>query len=208
MPSWGEHEWFRFGTNVLGAFALNKAPVSLGVNLTGRTSSFLSTTSKANSFTPNRSLMNRLNKANLEFKLGQQAEGNAFQTRASTFEGVREASKYLQEQGVPRTFRKQILESFEVETISLRTADNATFGLRFYGGAANQSGRYLFPTFTNYTNRTGLALPSNWNSMSGISQFQITPGSRYIFGRTASQGGTYNGGSFQMYINNLNNITK
>src|SRR5690606_17986247 len=124
------------------------------------------------------------------------------------YDGVRAASKFLQEQGVPRIYRKQILESFEIGTISLRTADNATFGLRFYGGAANQSGRYLFPTFTNYTNRAGLALPPSWNSMSGVSQFQIAPGSTYIFGRAASQGGIYRGGSYQMYINNLNNLIK
>jgi RHS repeat-associated protein len=126
----------------------------------------------------------------------------------SAYDGVRAASKYLQGQGVPRVYRKQILESFEEGTISLRTADNATYGLRFYGGAANQSGRYLFPTFTNYTNRVGLALPQSWNSMSGISQFQIVPGSTYIFGRAASQGGIFNGGSYQIYINSLNNIIK
>jgi RHS repeat-associated protein len=126
----------------------------------------------------------------------------------SAYDGVRSASKYLQKQGVPRAYRKQILESFDIGTISLRTADNATYGLRFYGGAANQSGRYLFPTFTNYTNRVGLALPQSWNSMSGISQFQIAPGSTYIFGRAASQGGIYSGGSYQMYINSLNDLIK
>lgn len=126
-----------------------------------------------------------------------------------TYDGVRAASKYLQEQGVPRAYRKEILESFEVETISLRIADNSTYGLRFYGGAANKSGRYLFATFTNYTNRVGLALPQSWNnSMSGISQFQIKPGSIYIFGRASSQGTMYSGGSFQMYINNLSNLLK
>lgn len=80
-------------------------------------------------------------------------EATAAKGGAGAYDGVRAASNYLQAQGVPRAYRKQILESFEVGTISLRTADNATFGLRFYGGAANQSGRYLFPTFTNYTNR-------------------------------------------------------
>ena len=110
-------------------------------------------------------------------------------TTGGTYDGIRSASKYLQEQGVPRAYRKQILHSFEIETISLKIADNATFGIRFYGGAASKKGRYLFPTFTNYTNRAGLALPANWNSMAGISQYQIAPGSTYIFGRTASQGG-------------------
>jgi len=70
---------------------------------------------------------------------------NAAKRGVGAYDDVRAASKYLQAQGVPRAYRKQILESFEIGTISLRTADNATFGLRFYGGAANQSGRYLFP---------------------------------------------------------------
>jgi len=126
----------------------------------------------------------------------------------SSYNGVRAASQFLKEQGVPRAYRKQILESFEIQTISLEIADNATFGLRFYGGVANQSGRYLFPTFTNYTNRVGLALPPSWNSMTGLSQFQIAPNSTYIFGRASSQGGIYHGGSYQMYINNLDNLIK
>ncbi|APD07045.1 hypothetical protein UJ101_01529 [Flavobacteriaceae bacterium UJ101] len=70
----------------------------------------------------------------------------------------------------------------------------------------NASGRYLFPTFTNYTNRAGLALPPSWNSISGLIQFQIRPGTKYIYGRAASQGGVYRGGSNQMYINNINNL--
>ena len=48
----------------------------------------------------------------------------------------------------------------------------------------------------------------SWNSMSGISQFQIAPGSTYIFGRAASQGGIFSGGSYQIYINSLNNLIK
>ena len=124
------------------------------------------------------------------------------------YAGVRAASKYLQEQGVPRAYRQQILQSFEIETISLRTADNATYGLRFFGGAANETGRYLFPTFTNYTNRVGLALPPSWNSMAGISQFQISEGSSYIFGRAVSQGGIYTGGSYQMFVNSLKDLNK
>jgi RHS repeat-associated protein len=47
------------------------------------------------------------------------------------YAGVKAASKYLQTQGVPRVYRKQILQSFEIETVSLKIADNATYGLRF-----------------------------------------------------------------------------
>lgn len=90
----------------------------------------------------------------------------------------------------------------------MKTADNSTFGLRFFGGGANEKGRYFFPTFTDYTNRKALALPYKWNSMTGISQFQVAPGTPYIFGRAASQSANYTGGSFQMYINNLNNLQK
>ncbi|ROH96694.1 hypothetical protein [Chryseobacterium daecheongense] len=128
--------------------------------------------------------------------------------RTEAYAGVREASVYLQQAGVPRDYRKQILESFEIETISLRTADNSTYGLRFYGGIAKESGRYLFPTFNNYINRVGLALPPKWNTMSGFTQFKIAPGTPYVFGRAASQGGIYTGGSLQMYINDVKNLTK
>lgn len=70
-------------------------------------------------------------------------------------------------------------------------------------------GRYLFPTFTNQTNRVGLALPLSWrNTMTGISQFQVVPGTQYIFGRAASQGGIYSGGSYQMYVNDLKKLSK
>jgi RHS repeat-associated protein len=126
----------------------------------------------------------------------------------SAYAGIRSASNFLQQQGVSRAYRTQILQSFEAETVSLKTADNATFGLRFYGGAAGQKGRYLFPTFTEYTNREGLALPPSWNSMIGVSQFQVAPGTTYIYGRAASQGGSYTGGSYQMYINNVINLDK
>jgi len=124
----------------------------------------------------------------------------------SAYGGVRAASSYLQKIGVPRVYRKEILQSFDVGSITLRKARNKTYGLRFYGGAAEANGRYLFPTFTNYTSRTGLALPYKWNSMSGLRQFQIRPGSTYIYGRASSQGGIYSGGSYQMYLNNLDNL--
>lgn len=128
---------------------------------------------------------------------------------SSSYDGVRAASRHLQQQGVPRPIRKQVLQSFEVETISLRTADNTTFGLRFYDNInAKPEGRYLFPTFTNYTNRTGLALTPRFNQMSGIAQFQVKPGSTYIYGRAGSQGGTYKGGSFQLVVPNLNNLKR
>ena len=104
-----------------------------------------------------------------------------------SYDGVKQASEYLQSQGVPRVYRKQILESFNVETIKLQTAGDSTYGLRFYGGNANTEGRYLFETFSPLTNRQNLALPYEWNRMTGIQQFQVRSGTIMITGKTAAQ---------------------
>jgi RHS repeat-associated protein len=124
------------------------------------------------------------------------------------YAGVRAASAHLISQGVPRATRVTILQSFEVETIALRTADNATFGLRFFDNAnAYAQGKWLFPTFTNYTSRSGMALPYNWNHMTNFTQWQIPSGSTYIFGRAASQG-NLGGGSYQMVVPNPSVLIK
>ncbi|WP_197041706.1 hypothetical protein [Robinsoniella sp. KNHs210] len=94
------------------------------------------------------------------------------------YDGGNQASDYLKSQNVPRLFRKQILESFDVGTIKLEKAGESTYGLRFYGGNANSVGRYLFETFSPLTNRQNLALPYEWNSMTGIQQFQVKYGTR------------------------------
>ena len=107
------------------------------------------------------------------------------------YAGVKDASKYLRALGVNRQYRKQILQSFDAETISLITANNSTYGLRFYGGGAAVNGKYLFPTFSDHINRAGLALRPEWNSMTNISQFKIPSGTQYIYGRAASQGSYY-----------------
>ena len=123
--------------------------------------------------------------------------------------GVKQASEYLKGQGVGRKYRKQILESFDVRTINIKIADDSTYGLRFYGGNANAEGRYLFETFTPEINRENLALPYEWNSMTGIRQFQINPGTIIIAGRAAPQleyGSQYVGGANQWYINSLEDL--
>ncbi|RHR83745.1 hypothetical protein DWW33_15360 [Roseburia sp. AF15-21] len=128
-----------------------------------------------------------------------------------SYDGVKQASEYLQSQGVPRVYRKQILESFNVETIKLQTAGDSTYGLRFYGGNANTEGRYLFETFSPLTNRQNLALPYEWNRMTGIQQFQVRSGTIMITGKTAAQksfGSQYIGGANQWYINNLEDLIK
>lgn len=126
-------------------------------------------------------------------------------------DGVKKASEFLKEQGVPRQFRKQVLESFDVRTIKLEKAGEKTFGLRFYGGNANAEGRYLFETFSPLTNRENLALPPEWNSMTGIQQFQVKNGTTIITGRAASQidfGSQYIGGAKQWYINRLEDLIR
>ncbi len=126
------------------------------------------------------------------------------------YKGVKEASEYLKSQNVPRTFRKQIIESFDIKTIKMDTAGNSTFGIRFYDGInAQPKGRYLFETFNPLTNRQNLALPPEWNRMTGFKQFQVKPGTIIIKGNAAPQtnfGAQYVGGETQWYINNLNNL--
>jgi hypothetical protein len=54
----------------------------------------------------------------------------------------------LKSKGVPRAFRKQVLESFEVETIKVRPASANEYGLRYFDGVnAKAKGRYLFEAF-------------------------------------------------------------
>ena len=129
----------------------------------------------------------------------------------NVYDGVKQASKYLKEQGVPRQYRKQILESFDVRTIKLEKASENTYGLRFYGGNASAEGRYLFETFSPLTNRENLALPYEWNSMTDIQQFQVKNGTTIITGKAAPQtgfGAQYTGGANQWYINNLEDLIK
>lgn len=103
------------------------------------------------------------------------------------------------------------MESFDVRTIKLEKAGENTYGLRFYGGNANAEGRYLFEPFSQLTNRENLALPYEWNSMTGIQQFQVKNGTTIITGKAAPQAGfgaQYTGGANQRYINNLEDLIK
>jgi hypothetical protein len=95
-----------------------------------------------------------------------------------------------------------VIDSFEAGTIKVKTADAATFGMRFYDGVdAQAKGRYLTQDFG--ATREQLALPSRWNKMTNITQFQIRPGTRIITGRVAGQGLGYPGGATQMYVPDL-----
>lgn len=74
---------------------------------------------------------------------------------------------------------------------------------------AYSKGRYLFPSFNNYTNRVGLALPYEWNQMIKLKQWQIEPGTIIITGKAAPKlqfGNQYTGGAEQWYIMDLNSL--
>ena len=126
--------------------------------------------------------------------------------------GVKQASEYLKSQGVPRQFRKTTLESFEIGTIRLEFAGSNTYGLRFYDNInAYAKGRYLFETFSPQVNRSNLALPPDWNRMTGIQQWQVKPDTIIIKGKAGPQfqiGNQYIGGVEQWYITNLDSLIK
>ncbi|WP_146548949.1 T7SS effector LXG polymorphic toxin [Rummeliibacillus suwonensis] len=126
--------------------------------------------------------------------------------------GVKQASEYLKSQGVPRQFRKTTLESFEIGTIRLDVAGSNTYGLRFYDNInAYPRGRYLFETFSPQVNRSNLALPPDWNRMTGIQQWQVKPDTIIIKGKAGPQfqmGNQYIGGVEQWYITNLDSLIK
>jgi hypothetical protein len=125
--------------------------------------------------------------------------------RIEPYSGVKMASQYLIDMGLPRNVRKEILEAFNVGTIKMEVAGNSTYGIRFYGGNARANGPYLFETFGQGSNRANMALPPQWNSMTAIQQWKIKPGTKYISGNAASQfsyGSVYVGGSKQYWIPN------
>jgi RHS repeat-associated protein len=123
------------------------------------------------------------------------------------YAGIRQASQYLQEIGVSRAQRVQILQSFEAETVNLRAASATEFGLRFFDGVnAQAKGRYLFETFP--ASRESLALSPQWNQMTSFTQWQIREGAMLIEGRAAAQGVGLPGGQIQKFVPNLDNLLK
>jgi RHS repeat-associated protein len=119
-----------------------------------------------------------------------------------TYAGVREASKYLKNNGFDRAMRKKALGSFDPRTVKLRTAGSSQFGLRYYDNKlAGPKGHCLFETLP--ASRESLAIRSEWNQMTSIRQWQIRPGATYLEGAAARQGLYYPGGQTQMYVLNL-----
>jgi hypothetical protein len=121
------------------------------------------------------------------------------------YQGVKQASQYLRDMGVSRADRVTALQSFDIRTISVQTAGDANFGIRFhdFGQTARPMGQFLTDTFTPLTNRSTMALPVEWNGMTGISQWQIKPGTTMIKGQVGPQlqfGSQFTGGASQTFI--------
>ncbi|YCH29940.1 RHS repeat-associated core domain-containing protein [Erwinia sp. D4-22] len=121
------------------------------------------------------------------------------------YKGVKDASAYLKRQGVPRRFRKQTIESFEIVSLRVRKATDSEYGIRYFDGVnANARGRYIFETFP--ATRESLAVKTEWNQMTHFAQFQVRPGSVLLEGRASAQGIGLPGGQIQKYITNLDDL--
>jgi len=114
------------------------------------------------------------------------------------YAGIREASQYLRDMGVPRADRLRILQSFDEGTMCVREAGPQKFGLRYFTDPTWPGGSYLFDTFP--ASRGSLAIKPEWNAMSGFRQFQIRPGTVILEGRTSAQGPYLPGGQVQYFI--------
>ncbi len=121
------------------------------------------------------------------------------------YNGVRRASQFLQDIGVPRNIRKQVIESFDVRTINVRMASNAEYGIRYFDNInAFPKGRMLFPTFP--ASRETLAIRPEWNLMTSLKQWQIRPGAPIIEGVIAPQGPYLPGGGRRIYVPFLDDL--
>ncbi|WP_444943654.1 RHS repeat-associated core domain-containing protein [Microbulbifer sp. ZKSA006] len=142
-------------------------------------------------FVPNK--IDNISTPELESVLGQR------------YSGVREASQVLKDAGVPREFRKQVLESFDIKTLNVRQATDSEFGIRYFDNVnAWEKGRYLFETFP--ASRQNLALKPEWNQMTYMKQFQIKPKTTILEGRASSMGVGVEGSQVQKYILDLNDL--
>jgi hypothetical protein len=106
---------------------------------------------------------------------------------------------------VSRADRVKTLRSFDIRTIKVKVADDATYGIRFhdFGKTARPEGQFLNDTFGPLTNRMNLALPPKWNDMTGIASWQINPGTTYLTGQIGPQfifGTQYVGGAIQHFV--------
>jgi hypothetical protein len=141
----------------------------------------------------------------LEFGFTKQAEATAAEELPDAYAGIRQASQYLQEMGVPRAKRVEWLQGFEAWTVRLRNAGANEFGLRYFDNVnAYPKGRWLFETLPQ--SRESLALKTEWNQMVGFKQWQVRPGTIIIEGNAASQGLGLSGGAWQKFILNIDDL--
>ena len=136
---------------------------------------------------------------------GLEAVSTVGKAADDAYAGVKEASEYLKSSGISRNKRVEILQSFQEGTIKVETAGESTYGLRFhdFGVNASPKGSFLTDTFTPLTNPQNLALPTEWNLKTGITQWQVEPGTKMITGATAPQleyGSQYVGGANQWWV--------
>jgi hypothetical protein len=101
--------------------------------------------------------------------------------------------------------------SFERGSISLETAGKDLNVYRFHdnGEKAGPLGRFL--TDTPNPTRSNMSLPPEWNGMSGTANYQIKPGSTYLFGKVGPQpqfGPQYTGGASQYFVPNLSDLLR
>jgi hypothetical protein len=112
--------------------------------------------------------------------------------------GAKAALQYLKDQGLTKIQRRDVLSTFNLETVKLRYAGVDEYGIRYFDNSnASPRGRFMFETFPG--SREGLALKSEWNQMQGIKQWKIDPGTIVIEGETSPQG-IWGGGQKQKYI--------
>ena len=96
------------------------------------------------------------------------------------------AREYLKNIGLNENIVDDVINSFDKGTIKLDITKPNDYGIRFYDNKnAFAKGRYLFPSFTNNTNRQGLALLPEWNSMKYLKQWEIEEGHVIIKGKVA-----------------------
>lgn len=121
--------------------------------------------------------------------------------RQARIEELAFGNRFLRKQEMPREYISQTLQSFEPGTITLRIADDSTYGLRFYGGDKSTAmSPYLNPTFPLGRVKDVNALPAH-NTAEKIMQWQVQPGSPYLFGRIRAYSGRPGGGQ-QLYVPN------
>ncbi len=121
-----------------------------------------------------------------------------------SYSGYRQASRYLQEQGVPPDKRKLILQSFRQESIRTRQANYGENVYRYFGEDAQETGSWF--TTSEIETRDSLAILEEWNSMAHMSRATIRPGTTIIEGIAAPQG-PFSGGAIQYYIHDISSLT-